>query len=93
VIKQYHSLRIYPKKYDKPIGVIIHLYIETSQGNSLCSLLLFQTSKNVMFFFFIFFSFFFYKIREQEGGTGSAWKEGWVAPKGRGRWQEKEVRG
>jgi hypothetical protein len=35
---------------DKQIAVTIHLYLETTQGNSLCS-------KNVMFFFLAFFFF------------------------------------
>jgi hypothetical protein len=42
---------------DKPVGVIIYLYMEISL----------QTSK-----FFPFFLFFLYKIREQESGTGPA---------------------
>jgi hypothetical protein len=52
---------------DKTIQVIIHIYMEMSQGNSLCSYL--KPAK------MSFFSFF-YKIGEQENGTGSAWGEG-----------------
>jgi hypothetical protein len=44
---------------DKPIGVAIHLYMEISQRNSLCSYLYLKQAKNVMFL-----SFFFYKIGE-----------------------------
>jgi hypothetical protein len=40
---------------DEPIGVIIHICMEISQGNSLC---LSQTGKKF---------FFFYKMSEQEG--------------------------
>jgi hypothetical protein len=40
--------------------------MEVAQGNSLCSYL--KQTKNVIFFI--------HKIREQEGGTGSAWKVG-----------------
>jgi hypothetical protein len=57
------------KNRDEPIGVIIHIYMEISQGNSLCSYLYLQKIK--MSFFFLF-SFFFDKIREQEDGTGPA---------------------
>jgi hypothetical protein len=39
---------------DKQIGVIIHINMELSQGNSLCSYLFSQTSKN-HFFIFLFF--------------------------------------
>jgi hypothetical protein len=45
---------------DESIRVIIHIYMEMSQGNSLCSYL----KQTKMSFFFI------YKIIEQEGGTG-----------------------
>jgi hypothetical protein len=47
------------------IQVIIHIYMEMSQGNSLHSYL----KQEKMPFFF---SFFFYEIREQEGRTGPA---------------------
>jgi hypothetical protein len=49
---------------DKPIGVIIHIYIETSQGNSLCSYLYLKQVKTSHYF--LSFLFFFYKIGEQE---------------------------
>jgi hypothetical protein len=42
---------------DEPVWVIIHIYMEMSQGNSLCSY--FKQTK-ISFFFF-------YKIGEQEG--------------------------
>jgi hypothetical protein len=35
---------------DEPIGVITHVYMEISQGSSLGSLPLLQTSKNVILF-------------------------------------------
>jgi hypothetical protein len=44
---------------DEPIQVIMHIYKEMSQGNSLCSYL--KQAK------MSFFSVFFYKIREQNG--------------------------
>jgi hypothetical protein len=46
---------------DEPIGTIIHIYREVPQGNSLCIYL-----KQVKMSFFSL-----YKIREQEGRTGS----------------------
>jgi hypothetical protein len=45
---------------DKPSGVIIHMYMEMSEGNSLSC------------FSFYLFSFFSYKIGEQEGQTSPA---------------------
>jgi hypothetical protein len=53
---------------DKPIGAIIHIYMEISQGNSLCSYLYLKQTK--MSFFSFIFSFFFYNIGEEEGRTG-----------------------
>jgi hypothetical protein len=38
------------KNRDEPIRVIIHIYMETSQGNSLCSYL--KQAKNVIYIFF-----------------------------------------
>jgi hypothetical protein len=49
---------------DKPIGVIIHIYMNTSQGNYLCGHLYPKQAK------LLFFSSSLYKIGEQEGGTG-----------------------
>jgi hypothetical protein len=43
--------RMKKNRGDEPVGVIIHIYMEISHGNSLC---LSQTNKNVMFFFFTF---------------------------------------
>jgi hypothetical protein len=55
------------------IQVIIHIYMEMSQGNSLYSYL--KQTKNVFCFF--------YKMGEQEGRTGPVW--GQVVGKGYGR--------
>jgi hypothetical protein len=52
---------------NKPIGVIIHIYIEILQGNSLWSYLYLKQGK-MTHFLFISSLFFFYKIREEEGG-------------------------
>jgi hypothetical protein len=55
---------------NKPIGVIIHIYKEIPQGNSLCNYLYLKQAKMSCFSFYLF-SFFFYKTVEQEGLTGS----------------------
>jgi hypothetical protein len=63
---------------DKPVGVIIHIHMGISQGNSLCNYLYLKQAKMPCFSFYLF-SFFFYKIREQQ--------EGRTSPAGRGgRW-------
>jgi hypothetical protein len=56
---------------DKPVRVIIHIYLKISQGNSLCSYLYFKQAKMSCFSFY-HFSFFFYKIREQESRASPA---------------------
>jgi hypothetical protein len=58
---------------DKPIGVIIHTYMEISQGNSLCSYLYLKQAKISCLSFYLLF---FYKIREQEGRTSLAQGKG-----------------
>jgi hypothetical protein len=55
---------------DEPIGVVIHICMETTQGNSLCSYLYLELAK-ISHFSFYLSCFFFYNIGEQEGGTGS----------------------
>jgi hypothetical protein len=59
----------------EPIWVVIHICMETTQGLSLYSYLYLELWKYHVFLI-IFYVFFFYKIREQEGGTGSAWRWG-----------------
>jgi hypothetical protein len=54
---------------DEPIGVVIHICVEITQGNSLYSYLYLKLAKTPCSSFF-FVWFFFYKIRDQEGGTG-----------------------
>jgi hypothetical protein len=76
---------------DKPIGVIIHLYKEISQRNSLCSYLYLKQAKMSCFSFYPF-SFFMYIIGEQEGRTSPA--QGWKAgTSGKGEVLGKGVRG
>jgi hypothetical protein len=62
-------------KGDKPIGVIIHIYMGLPQGKSLCSYLYFKQAKMSSFSFHLF-SFFYYKIGEQESKTGLAQRGG-----------------
>jgi hypothetical protein len=69
---------------DEPIVVTVHIYMEMSQGNLLCSYLYLKQAK-----ISISFSFFFYKIGEQEGRTG--W--GRLVLVGRERWWGKGAEG
>jgi hypothetical protein len=62
---------------NNPIEVIIHIYMEISQGNSLSSYLYNKQAK------MLFFSFVFYKIGEQEGGTRAA-QGSWYQWEGKG---------
>jgi hypothetical protein len=54
----------------EPVGVVIHICMETTQGNYLCSYLYFKLAKISCFSFYLL-SFFFYKIGIQEGRIGS----------------------
>jgi hypothetical protein len=72
---------------DEPSGVIMHTYMEISQGNSLCSSLYLKLKCPVFRFIF----FFSYKIGEQETeqslprGEGRHQLEGGVLQKEGGR--------
>jgi hypothetical protein len=55
---------------DKPIGVIIHIYMEISKETPCVATF---TSNKLKCHVYLF-SFFSYKIREQEGGIGPAQK-------------------
>jgi hypothetical protein len=77
---------------DEPTGVVIHMCMETTQGNSLCSSLYLKVAKMPCFCYYPL-HFFFYKIGEQEGRTGSAqWGWGLALVGGRRQWG-KGVRG
>jgi hypothetical protein len=76
---------------DKPVGVIIHIYMELSKENSMCSYLYLKQTKMSCFSFCLFF-FYFYKIREQEGRTGLVERVG-VGTSERGRVWRKRVGG
>jgi hypothetical protein len=73
---------------DKPVEVVIYIYMEISQGNSLCSYLYVKQAKNVMFFIL---SLFF--CTKSEGRTGSMGRGEVLTAVGRGRWQGKGVGG
>jgi hypothetical protein len=45
---------------EKPIGIIIHIYMDISQGSYLCGYLYFKQAKMSVFFFFL------HKSKEQE---------------------------
>jgi hypothetical protein len=56
---------------DKLIGNAMHICMEISLGNSLCSYLYIKLAEVLCFSSYLL-CLFFYKIREQEGRTGSA---------------------
>jgi hypothetical protein len=56
---------------DESTGVVIHIFMETTQKKALCSYLYLKPAKTSCFFFYLL-SFFFYKIGEQEDRTGFA---------------------
>jgi hypothetical protein len=60
---------------DKSIGIMIHTYMETSQGNFPSSYLYLKLKCHV--FCFLVSLFFSYKVREQESGTSPPRGEGW----------------
>jgi hypothetical protein len=59
---------------DEPIAVILHTYVEISQGNFLCSYFYLKQAKMACFSFYLF-CFFSYKIGEQEDRTNPAQEE------------------
>jgi hypothetical protein len=58
---------------DEPMWVVIHKCMEAMLGISLYSYPYLKLPKTLCLSYYLL-CFFFYKIREQEGGTGSAWK-------------------
>jgi hypothetical protein len=65
---------------DKSVGFIIHIYMEKTQENTLCSYL-HHKQANVMVFFF-FFLFFSSTILENRRGNRSCPKVGLAAMRG-----------
>jgi hypothetical protein len=63
-----HQEGVKRTRRDEPIRLVTHVYMESAQGNSLCSYLYLKLAKTLCFSFY-FLCFFFYKIREQEDGT------------------------
>jgi hypothetical protein len=58
---------------DEPMWVVIHKCMEATQGISLHSYPYLKLAKMPCFSYYLL-CFFLYKIREQEGRTGSAWR-------------------
>jgi hypothetical protein len=56
---------------DEPICVVIHIFIDTTQGITLYSYFHLKLAETPCFSYYLLW-FFFFKIGEQEGGTGSA---------------------
>jgi hypothetical protein len=59
---------------DEPIWFVIHICMETTKRIFLYSYFSLKLAKTPCFSYLL--CFFFYKIREQEGGTGSIWRWG-----------------
>jgi hypothetical protein len=51
------------KQRPSSVGIVIHIFVETTQWNSLCSYLYLKLAKMPCFSFYLL-CFFFYKIRE-----------------------------
>jgi hypothetical protein len=60
---------------DEPVWVVIHTCMEAMPGISLHSYFYLRLAKALYLSYYLL-CFLFYKIREQEVGTGSAWKWG-----------------
>jgi hypothetical protein len=63
---------------DKPVGVIIHTYMEISQGNSLCIYLYLKQAK--MSFVFVLYLF----LLQNPRAGGQDLREGWYQWEGGG---------
>jgi hypothetical protein len=74
---------------DEPVGVIIHIYMEISQGNSLRGYIYLKQAK--MLFFFLFFLFLFSSTKSENRKSEQVLPRG--VPVRRGRWQGKGVGG
>jgi hypothetical protein len=70
------------KNRDEPFGVIIHLYMKLSQGNSLCS---YRYLKKETCLFFLFFL-----LQNQRRAKQVLLRGVGLAPEGAGRCQGKE---
>jgi hypothetical protein len=74
---------------DKPVGIIIHTYMEISQGNSLCSYLYLKQAKMSCFSFDLF-SFFLLQNR-RTGGQNKSYPREKAVTSGRREVLRKEV--
>jgi hypothetical protein len=71
---------------DEPMWVAIHKCMEAMLGISLCSYLYTKLSKTLCLSYYLL-CFLFNKIREEEGRTGSVWKQGFGVVVGE-RWHK-----
>jgi hypothetical protein len=60
---------------NEPMWVAIHKCKEATLGISLCRHLCLKLAKTLCLSYYLL-CFLFYKIREEESGTDSAWKQG-----------------
>jgi hypothetical protein len=72
-------------KGDEPIPVIVHMNMEISQGNSLCS----YVKQVKLSMFFLFSS----TKMENKSAEQILMRWVWLVPAGRGRWQGKSIEG
>jgi hypothetical protein len=59
---------------DEPMWVVIHVCMEAMVGISLYNYLYLKLAKTICLSYYLL-CFLFNKIKEQEGETGSAWKQ------------------
>jgi hypothetical protein len=60
---------------DEPMWIVIYMCMEATLGISLYSYLYLKLAKILCLSYYLL-CFLFNKVREQEDGTGSAWKQG-----------------
>jgi hypothetical protein len=71
---------------NEPIGVAIHIYMETTQGISLLGSLYLKLAKTVMFLFLSFMFFLLQNLRTGEWNRFCGGMERWLEPVGGERW-------
>jgi hypothetical protein len=70
----------------KSIGVVIHICMETTQGNSLCSYPYLKLAKITCFSFYLLF---FSSTKSENRRAEQVLLQGGLAPVGEKRWKEK----
>jgi hypothetical protein len=76
---------------DEPVGVVIHICMETTQGNSLCSYLYLKLAKMSCFSFYLL-SFFLLQNLRTGGQNRFCWGVGEVGTSGNGKGKGKKGR-